>query len=91
MKMDEIDEMHDDLRSEYKRSDFGEMVKGKYAQRLRMGSNIVLLEPEIASAFPTDQAVNEALRMVMKMAELPIRPPSSEILATSAPRPQAVA
>ena len=52
----------DELRPEY---DFASMkggVRGKYVARLRKGSNLVLLEPEIAAAFPSDDAVNEALR-----------------------------
>jgi len=55
----------DDLRPEY---DFASMkggVRGKYVARLRKGSNLVLLEPEIAAAFPSDGAVNEALRGVL--------------------------
>jgi hypothetical protein len=52
----------DDLLPEY---DFASMkggVRGKYVARLRKGSNLVLLEPEVAAAFPSDDAVNEALR-----------------------------
>ena len=52
----------DDLRPEY---DFASMkggIRGKYVARLRKGSNLVLLEPEIAAAFPSAEAVNEALR-----------------------------
>ncbi|MGH9424377.1 MAG: hypothetical protein ACRD3J_30680, partial [Thermoanaerobaculia bacterium] len=48
--------------------DFASMkggVRGKYVARLRKGSNIVILEPEIAAAFPSDAAVNEALRGVL--------------------------
>jgi hypothetical protein len=55
----------DDLRAEY---DFASMkggVRGKYAARLRKGSNLVLLEPEVAAAFPSSEAVNEALRGVL--------------------------
>jgi hypothetical protein len=55
----------DDLRPEY---DFASMkggVRGKYVARLRKGSNLALLEPEIAAAFPSDDAVNEALRGVL--------------------------
>ena len=55
----------DDLRPEY---DFASMkggVRGKYVARLREGSNLVLLEPEVAAAFPSDDAVNEALRGVL--------------------------
>ena len=57
------------LRSEYKRSDFpGGMVRGKYAARFAAGTNIVRLDPEIAAAFPTSAAVNEALGTVLKAA-----------------------
>jgi hypothetical protein len=58
-----------ELRREYKRSDFPRgFVRGKYASRVRAGSNIVRLDPEIASAFPTSEAVNEALSTVLKAA-----------------------
>ena len=55
----------DDLRPEY---DFAMMkggVRGKYVARLRKGSNLVFLEPEVAAAFPSAEAVNEALRGVL--------------------------
>jgi len=57
------------LRDEY---DFASMkggVRGKYVRRFRAGTNIVLLEPEVAEAFPTEDAVNEALRGVLKTAQ----------------------
>jgi Ribonuclease toxin, BrnT, of type II toxin-antitoxin system len=58
------------LRREYKRSDFPRgFVRGKYASRARAGSNVVRLDPEIASAFPTSEAVNEALSTVLKAAK----------------------
>jgi hypothetical protein len=53
------------LRTEY---DFASMkggVRGKHAKPYREGTNIVLLEPDIAEAFPNDEAVNEALRCVL--------------------------
>src|SRR5947207_10398449 len=55
----------DDMRPEY---DFAAMkggVRGKYAGRAREGTNIVLIEPEVTDAFPTEQAVNEALKGVL--------------------------
>ena len=55
----------DDLRPEY---DFASMkggVRGKYVRRYRAGTNIVLVEPDVAEAFPTEDAVNEALRGVL--------------------------
>jgi hypothetical protein len=58
----------DELRPEYKRSDFGEIVRGKYAVRLAAETNVVILEPEVAKVFPNDRAVNDALRSLIKAA-----------------------
>ncbi|VFN02667.1 MAG: hypothetical protein BECKG1743D_GA0114223_107114 [Candidatus Kentron sp. G] len=57
----------DELRPEYKRTDFGKMVRGKYASQLSEETNakemnVVVLEPDVAQAFPNDKAVNDALR-----------------------------
>jgi hypothetical protein len=56
----------DELRPEYKRSDFGTLVRGKYAARVSEASNIVVLEPQVARAFPNDRAVNQALRGLLR-------------------------
>lgn len=59
-----------DMRPEY---DFASMtggVRGKYVRRLRSGSNLVLLEPDMAEAFPSDAAVNEALRAALNVASV---------------------
>jgi len=59
-----------DLRREYRRPDFPRgLARGKYASRVHAGSNVVRLDPEIASAFPTSEAVNEALRTALKAAK----------------------
>lgn len=50
-------------------------VRGKYHERYQAGTNLVRLDPDVAEAFPTETAVNEALRLVMKMAQLPIHLP----------------
>ena len=49
----------DDMRDEY---DFSSGVRGKYAQRFAKGSNVVVLDPDVAAEFKTPQAVNDALR-----------------------------
>jgi hypothetical protein len=59
----------DELRSEYKRSDFGALVRGKYAERLQMSSNVVVLDPEVAELFPNAAAVNAALRSLAEIAK----------------------
>jgi hypothetical protein len=59
----------DDMREEY---DFSKMqggVRGKYLERLRQQSNIVVLDPEVAAAFPTGDAVNAALRGILDTAK----------------------
>jgi hypothetical protein len=69
-----ISEMDDELRPEYNLSELlkdGE--RGKYAERYKAGTNLVLLDPDVAHAFPTAKAVNEALRLVLQMAKLPVR------------------
>ena len=54
----------DDLRPEYDLAALGPGVRGKYAGRLK-GTTLVALKPEVAAAFPTSEAVNEALRGVL--------------------------
>jgi len=60
------DKVVDELRPEYKRSDFGTLVRGKYAQRYRESSNVVVIEPDLAKAFPDARAVNTALRRLLR-------------------------
>lgn len=55
----------DDLRPEYDLASLGPGVRGKYADRLK-GTTLVALRPEVAEAFPTSEAVNEALRAVLR-------------------------
>jgi hypothetical protein len=58
-----------ELRRSYNRSDFPSgFTRGKYTARVAAGSNVVRLEPEIAAAFPTSDAVNEALGGILKVA-----------------------
>jgi hypothetical protein len=60
----------DELRAEYKRSDFPEgLVRGKYSKLMRESSNIVVLKPEVAQAFPNGDAVNNALLSLIKIAQ----------------------
>jgi hypothetical protein len=66
-------ETADELSPEYKRSDFGEIVRGKYAKKIKEESNVVLLEPDVAQAFPNDEAVNKALRYLLELAQSSVR------------------
>lgn len=67
--MKKAEPMSDELRPEYRREDFGPMVRGKYATRMKESSNIVVLDPEIAEAFPNTKAVNDALRGLLELAK----------------------
>ena len=65
----------DELRAEYKLSDFPEgFVRGKYASRIRESSNIVVLKPEVAEVFPNEEAVNSALQSLIELAQKTTRP-----------------
>jgi hypothetical protein len=59
----------DELRAEYKRSDFGALVRGKYTEQLRASSNVVVIAPEVADLFPNAVAVNAALRSLAEIAK----------------------
>ncbi len=66
-----IDSDDYELRDEYDLSKMTIVAKGRYAPDRRVGKNVVLLAPDVAQAFPTDEAVNEALRLIMQMMEIP--------------------
>ena len=59
----------DELRPEYDPSLLKGGVRGKYAARYREGTNLVRLAPDVAQAFPDDDSVNEALRLLIKVAK----------------------
>ena len=68
MKKTQTIDRNDDMRPEY---DFRSMrggVRGKYVERVRESTNIVVIEPAVAEAFPTERAVNEALKGVLNTA-----------------------
>jgi hypothetical protein len=69
MKKEVDSEMDDDLQSEYDFSQLAGGVRGKYVERYRAGTNLVLLDPDVAQAFPNEDAVNEALRLLIKIAQ----------------------
>jgi hypothetical protein len=55
----------DDLRPEYDLSQLKGGIRGEHLKRFRSGTNLTLLEPDVRAAFPTDAAVNQALRTIM--------------------------
>ena len=48
-------------------------VRGKYAERYKAGTNLVLLDPDVAKAFPDEQSVNNALRLVLELTKIPAK------------------
>ena len=64
-----VDETLDEMRPEYDLKKLKFVGRGIYAERYRSGTNLVLLEPDIRAAFPDDQSVNEALRVIAKAAK----------------------
>lgn len=69
IKKDIQNEMEDDLRPEYDFAQMKEGVRGKYVDRYHSGTNLVLLDPDVAQAFPDDAAVNEALRLLIQITQ----------------------
>ena len=67
-------EVNDWLQAEYKRSDLGPIVRGKYAQRMASESNVVILDPIVSKAFPNKEAINTALRGLLELAKASTRP-----------------
>jgi len=65
-----------ELRAEYRRQDLGKGVRGKFFKRFKEGTNLILLDDEVAKAFPTSEAVNEALHGLLVLARQSARIPS---------------
>jgi len=62
-----------ELQEEYDLSKMPVLPKGRFDPKRRAGTKVVIFEPEIAKAFPSDEAVNKALRLVLKAAKIPPR------------------
>lgn len=69
MKMENNQELEDELLPEYDFSNMTCGVRGKYSDRYKTATNIVLLDPDVAQAFPTSDSVNEALRLLIQIAQ----------------------
>lgn len=61
--------VEDKMRTEYKRSDFGKLERGKFFKEVAKGTSVVLLDPQLAKAFPTSEAVNKALHGLLSLTE----------------------
>ncbi len=60
-----------ELNAEYDLSKMTIVAKGRYAPERRLGRNLIVLDSDVAQAFPTDEAVNEALRLVIQISRIP--------------------
>lgn len=69
MKKVEPETEADDMRPEYDFSKLKGRVRGKYVERYREGTNLVLLQPDVAEAFPNADSVNEALRFLIRVTK----------------------
>lgn len=67
-------ETADEMRPEYSREDLDPGVRGKYLEASRSATNLVMLSPDVAQAFPTEEAVNEALRSLIEIARRSTQP-----------------
>ncbi len=67
--MAKITTPNDELRPEYDETSLKNGVRGKYAAQYAAGTNIVRLAPDVTAAFPNEEAVNEALRFVLKVMD----------------------
>lgn len=59
----------DDLREEYDFSQMNGLVRGKYYQQYKNGTNIVHLDPDVVAAFKSEESINEALRSLINIAK----------------------
>ncbi len=59
------------LRDEYDLTRFKVVARGRYAAAQRAGTNLRVLDPDVVKAFPTDEAVNSALSLVLQIAKIP--------------------
>jgi hypothetical protein len=57
-----------EMRAEYKRSDFKKLERGKFYHRVVAGSNVVVLDPKVAKAFPSSAIVNQTLNDLLELA-----------------------
>jgi hypothetical protein len=69
MKKASADRRNDDLRPEYDLAQLGTVVRGKYYRQAIAGTNLILIEPDLARVFRDSEAVNRALRLLVETAE----------------------
>ena len=95
MKKARTNKQADELRPEYHLSKLKGGVRGKYYERARAGTNLVLIEPDLANVFPDTDSVNRALRLLAETAAAAaghtrrVRPAPNKRLKPTAGKPAA--
>lgn len=84
--MKKVNRRNDQMRAHY---DFTGGVRGKYARKYTEGTNVVVLDPDVARLFPNREAVNETLRAVAQIVQIQERT-SKKSRRTDAKRPASV-
>jgi hypothetical protein len=74
--MKKVKSTSDELRAEYKRSDFKKLERGKYYERIKASSNVVVIDPEVLDVFPDSATVNRTLRALAPVLRRQHRPAS---------------
>jgi len=69
MKEEFMNKAEDEMRAEYRREDLGKGIRGKYFDQVSKGTNLVLLDDRVSKAFPTADAVNQALIGLLELTE----------------------
>ena len=72
IKKQNTDNDNYELKDEYDFSKMTILPRGRFSPERRAGKNIIILAPDLAKAFPTDDAVNEALRLLLRVAQTPL-------------------
>lgn len=68
-------EQDSDMLDDY---DFSQGVRGKYVQRFAQGSNVIVLSPDLVEMFPDSEAVNNALRLLVDIANKSVGAPMAK-------------
>ncbi len=79
MKKESAKKLDDDLQPEYDLAQLQGGVRGKYFRQATAGTNLVLIDPELADMFPDTESVNRALRLLVEAAEAAAGPVRSRV------------
>jgi hypothetical protein len=86
MRKQETEKFEDELRPEYDLSQLKGGIRGKYYQQAKEGTNLILIDPDLTQAFPNQESVNRALRLLLGTANAAVqslhrrRTPSNQAL-----------